>query len=266
MLANIRKKLRYFRDGYFGPLPAPEKWIFIVGCYNSGTTLLHRILASHPEVGSMPNEGQFYTDQLRLPKANGLPRLWALQPELFVMGEHNEGKVNVRKLKRQWGARYNDLTRPVLLEKSPTNAARTHWLQKHFEQAHFIGIIRNGYAVAEGIRRKAGHNLEAAALQWARSNEIMLRDFSDLQRKKVVRYEEMTEHPEECLRGIMKFIGVDPEEFQLGDRSWHIHEKVSEVKNMNYQSFERLNDGDCAVIKREAGQMLDQLNYNNEVV
>ena len=32
--------------------PKPEKWVFITGCYNSGTTLLHEILAMHAKVGS----------------------------------------------------------------------------------------------------------------------------------------------------------------------------------------------------------------------
>ncbi|MBK9319321.1 MAG: sulfotransferase [Bacteroidetes bacterium] len=44
--------------------PEPEKWVFILGCYNSGTTLLHKLLATHSDIGSMPNEGQFYSSQL----------------------------------------------------------------------------------------------------------------------------------------------------------------------------------------------------------
>ncbi len=32
----------------FGRELAPERWIFVLGCYNSGTSLLAAMLASHP--------------------------------------------------------------------------------------------------------------------------------------------------------------------------------------------------------------------------
>jgi hypothetical protein len=113
-------------------MPKPDRWVFLVGCYNSGTTLLHDLLASNPNVGSLHTEGQFLTDQLVLPKAVGLARLWASQPEHFQMDESSDGGVSADKIKRQWGARFDDPNRPVLIEKSPTNAARTRWLQRVF--------------------------------------------------------------------------------------------------------------------------------------
>lgn len=39
----------------------PQKWIFIVGCYNSGTTLLEKILSLHPMIGSLRDEGVMLT-------------------------------------------------------------------------------------------------------------------------------------------------------------------------------------------------------------
>ncbi len=114
--------------GRFGSLPRPEKWVFIVGCYNSGTTLLHDLLATQPVVGS-----EF-----------GLRRLWALKPELFYLDEDGGRETDVARLKRQWGGLFNDPTRPVLLEKAAPDVARTRWLQRHFEPAWFIGIVRDG--------------------------------------------------------------------------------------------------------------------------
>lgn len=257
----IRRKIRFLRDGWLGPLPAPDKWVFIVGCYNSGTTLLHDILATHPSIGSMPDEGQFYTNELLLPKSVGLPRLWAIQADRFRMDENSGQGVNVNRLKRQWGARYNDLSRPVLVEKSPTNAARTRWLQRHFQNAHFIGIVRDGYAVAEGIHRKAGHPLDIAALQWARSNDIMLQDFEHLERKRVVRYEELAESPAEVLEGILEFVGLSSSRVRIGEGVWSIHERVGRIENMNPQSDEKLGPKELEVIASAAGDLLRRLGY-----
>ena len=251
-------KLRW--NGWFGPIPRPDRWVFIVGCYNSGTTLLHDLLATHAQVGSMKWEGQFYTDQLPLPKDLGLPRLWALAPELFRLNEVDGKHIDVQRLKRQWGAQFNDHRRPVLIEKSPTNAGRTRWLQQHFENAHFIGLIRNGYAVAEGIRRKAHHPLERAARQWRVSNEIMLADFAHLQNRILVRYEELVEQQAVQLARVAQFLGLDPSAFGE-DRVWNIHGESSPVQNLNARSLAHLSAEDCTVIRAEAGELLESLGY-----
>ena len=40
----------------------PKGHIFIFGCYNSGTTILKKILSLHPEITSTKNETYFYTN------------------------------------------------------------------------------------------------------------------------------------------------------------------------------------------------------------
>jgi SAM-dependent methyltransferase len=244
-----------------GLLPAPQKWVFVVGCYNSGTTLLHDILATHPEVGSMDNEGQFNQTELLRPFDVGLGRAWSKRPELFRMDETTRSDVNVRRIKRQWGARYNFPERPVLLEKTPVNGARVRWLEREFENAHFIAILRNGYAVAEGIHRKAGLPLGEAARHWALANEIMLADLPHVRHSLVVRYEDLTNATDETVRRIAAFIGIDPAGIVTSGRVWKVHEKLSPIGDMNQRSLEALTAGDRAEIEAQAGDMLRQLGY-----
>lgn len=261
-MSSVKLMIGNTFNGIFGPVPNPSKWVFIVGCYNSGTTLLHDLLASHPQVGSMPREGQVYTDELVPPKSVGLPRLWAIEPEQFYLDEKSLTNINVTRLKRQWGARFNDHTKPILMEKSPTNAARVRWFQKYFDDSYFIGIVRNGYAVAEGIRRKAGHSLQLAARQWLVSNEIMLRDFELLQRKRIITYEELTEDPAESLEAIYSFLSLDASHSQdAADRVWRIHEQVSTIKNMNERSLAVLTADEINIIEEVAGPMLREFGY-----
>lgn len=259
-MSSIRRRIRMEFDGRFGPLPDPHQWVFIVGCYNSGTTLLHDMLAAHSAVGSMPFEGQFYTDQLPLPRDLGLPRLWALAPDMFRLIETSEPDINIKRLKRQWGAHYNHPRRPVLLEKTPTNAARTRWLQRHFANAHFIAIVRNGYAVAEGIRRKAKHSIDKAARQWAVSNRIMMEDFEHIERRHVVMYEDLVENPRAEILRLASFLKLAPEEFQHGE-TWKIHEQNEAVRNMNQRSLDALTDEEKAAIRTEAGDVLERFGY-----
>jgi hypothetical protein len=155
--------------GVFGPIPKPDKWVFIVGCGRSGSTLLQKIISSHPLVGSMPKEGQYYTNQFTNKTCDqGLIRATRLQDQRI--DENELDKVDPIKLKRQWGGRFNDWKKPILLEKTPGNTRRMPWLQTHFENTHFIGIIRNGYAVSESICRISTHDIRTAAKRWIDTN------------------------------------------------------------------------------------------------
>ena len=179
------------------PVPKPEKWVFVVGCYNSGTTLLAELLGRHSKISALPTEGHFITDQLVKDYDIGLPRMWVDREDIFRMDETSQGPDVVR-LKKEWGSRL-DLKNPVLLEKSPPNGARTRWLQANFENPYFVAIVRNGYAVSAGIRKKAEpHHLaggrwpiQMAAHQWARSNEVLLEDADTCERVHWVRYEDL---------------------------------------------------------------------------
>lgn len=249
------------------PLIRPRQWVFVVGCYNSGTELLTHMLGSHPEVAALPDEGQFLTDQFPADYELGLPRMWVLREDLFRLTENDPGPDAVR-LEREWLMRL-DRSRPVFLEKSPPNAARTRWLQAHFRNAHFIAIVRNGYAVAEGIRRKAeprhlrdGWPIELCARQWSRSNEILAEDAAWLERILWVRYEDLVCNPRGELARVLSFLGLDARtEFLNGSRTWRVHERNEPVRDMNAESIARLSPDERRIITREAGRMLERFGY-----
>lgn len=250
------------------PVVEPQCWAFIVGCYNSGTELLVKLLGSHPDVARLPDEGQFLTDQLPQPHAEGLPRMWVLREDLFRLTEEDVGP-DVIRLKKEWISRL-DRSRPVFLEKSPPNAARTRWLQRHFTNARFIAIVRNGYAVAEGIRRKArlthcpeGWPLELCARQWARHHEVLLEDAPSLDYLQWIRYEDLTEDPGTVLEQILKFLCVDDGGETAIDRarSWSVHERSEPIRNMNAESIGRLSQEEIEIVTRVAGPMIEHFGY-----
>lgn len=256
----LRIKTRSF--GYFlVKAPHPEKWVFILGCYNSGTTLLHKLLSAHPEIGSMPNEGQFYTNQLPGGARFNLPRLWALKPELFYINEDSNPPIDVLKLKKEWAWFYNFPSRKVLIEKTILNTARARWLQRHFPNSHFIVIFRNGYAVAEGIHRKEKHSLEIAARQWAVSNEILLNDLDYLEHKWVLRYEDLVSDPVKEMNLITDFLKLKNLDSNVFKGAFEIHKVQSGIRDMNKESLNRLTEGDFETINKEALPVLLKLNY-----
>lgn len=262
IFGNILRELRIALT----PMPRPEKWLFLVGCYNSGTTLLAELLAHHPDISALPTEGHFITDQFVKDYEIGLPRMWAGREELFRLTEADTGPDPVR-IKKEWGVRL-DLSKPVLLEKSPPNTPRVRWLQRHFSPAYFVAIVRNGYAVSEGIMRKADPKhlrdswpIEQCAQQWVRSNEILLEDTPHLQYLLWVRYEDLVDNPLQELNKICDFIGLPHYRNFDPKKSFSIHERNDTVKDMNKISIDRLTPTQIGEINKVAGECLERFNY-----
>lgn len=246
-----------------------RKWIFIVGCYNSGTTLLERILRQHPAIAGLPDEGQFLTSALITPKSVGLPRLWAEKEELFRFNP-NEKRVEAHQVKYDWERQLDKPTAPFAVEKSPTNTARTLWLQNHFEGAYFIHIVRNGYAVALGIHNKVlaiGKTfpdlLHKAANQWARSLEIMQEDAPRLKHFLEIRYEDLSEHPTQIVEQLCRFLNIAPIQPDLLMQVYKIHELQSPIVNQNIARLQSMTPEQSAIIYARAGKLLDKYGYHS---
>lgn len=263
-LVNIYKRLTEYRE--------PEKWVFIAGCYNSGTTLLEHILASHPDISAL-DEGVFLTDRLITPEELGWTRMWHKVTDKVRLTEADTG-IDAEKVKRDWSI-FFDSTKPVFLEKSIVNSTRMRWLQKHFNNSYFIAIIRNGYAVAEGIRRKAPvgrwgiqqsgvkgtYPIEMCAEQWMESNRIIEEDSAYIERFMKIHYESLCADPKKVITGIYGFLGIDPELHWHSDTEWEIQEKKAVIKNMNERSFRNLTEEEILKIEEVAEEGLIRYNY-----
>ncbi len=249
------------------PVPRPELWVFLVGCYNSGTTLLSKLLSRHPDISALPTEGHFLTDQFVKDYEVGLPRMWAGREELFRLTEKDTGPDPAR-VKKEWGMRL-DTGKHVLVEKSPSNSVRLRWLNHHFQPACFICIIRNGYAVAEGIRRKAdpkhlrnGWPIEMAAHQWRRTYEVLESDSVYLKRFLFVKYEDLVGDPVKELNRIADFLGIKPFKKFNNRMELAIHERNEPIRDLNPASISRLTPEDICVINNVAKETLIRYGYS----
>src|SRR5262245_48742926 len=104
-----------------------HKFLFISGLHRSGTTLLAQCLREHPEIsgfrdtGVSEDEGQFLQTVYAPGVEHGGPGKLAFDPATHLTEDSPLiTEENRRKLFTDW-ARYWDLERPVLLEKSPPN-------------------------------------------------------------------------------------------------------------------------------------------------
>lgn len=248
------------------PVPVGKRWVFIVGCYNSGTTLFANMLGSHPDIAGLPTEGHFITDEFITDWEMDIPRMWCKREDIFRLNAQSTGP-DPKRVMKEWAMRM-DTSKPLLLEKSPPNTPRTLWLQEHFEDAHFIALVRNGYAVAEGIRRKAepkqcpdGWPIADCARQWLRSYEVIDEDSVGLKKLQWLKYEDLVADPPKHLNELAEFLGISPFDHLDGTESWSIHERDEKIRDLNRASIDRLSPADIDDINEVAGYMLDRFGY-----
>ena len=208
-----------------------HKYLFILCPPSSGSTLLWQILRTSPHVGVLPAEGQAL--------AKGI---------LFNEQRWNpEMPVQWAKVKDKWEAAW-DLTKPVLLEKSPPHLVRAGQLDENFPGSYFLIMVRNPYAFCEGIKRRWRKELSYADIArlwidwagWQASNRNRLRNALTFT------YEELTSDPWGQCRRLIEFV---PELRELHpDKEFKIFEKMLKVANLNSRQIARLTPGDMLEI------------------
>jgi hypothetical protein len=147
------------------------------------------------------------------------------------------------------------------------------FLQAHFEPAYFIELVRNGYAVAEGIQRRADldqwpnpeyeekYPIELCARQWAACCRTIEESRPGIDRFLRVRYEDFTENTKGTLDQITRFLGISPIESSVLQKTWSFQEKNEPIKNMNSSSVDRLSPREIRKIENVAGDLLRERNY-----
>lgn len=247
---------------------APEKWVFVAGCYDSGTTLLAKILGELPGFGGLPNEGQFLTDVLPYPETHGWPRMFCECLDDISM--EGAGFAEADRIKQHWSIWYPKKAK-YLVEKSITSMTRMQYLQKYFHDAYFIHIIRDGYAVAKGIQRNANMNrwgtpydkypIEMCARQWKVADDVAREQAKGIKNYMPLYYEDFAENTSDAMTRIMNFLGVDLPDMDVANHEWKIHGSKSKIVNMNQKEYDLLSDEDIATIREVAGEALDRHGY-----
>jgi hypothetical protein len=254
-----------------GRIPEPDKWVFIVGCYNSGTTLLADLMGNHPSISALPVEGVRLSDVWPLPETFRWNRMWMKCIDEMRLEPGPGMEALAERVKRQWSAAFS--RRPLLLEKSIANAPRLPFIQTYFQPAFFIYIVRNGYAVSEGLRRGARprqwgrddygdrYPIGLCAEQWAETDRVISADRPGVEHLLEISYEALSARPREVLDGVTGFLGIEPFSDEVLSRAWRVHGVTSPIRDMNPEAIARLSAEDLKEVRRVAADVLDKFGY-----
>jgi len=130
--------------------------LFVVSPNNSGSTFVKNVLATSRHTWNLPREGQ-HMPGFTGPSSAGLsvPLLWAADPERIARFTR-PGAFDWERSKKAWyfQAFSRDPGATVFVEKSPPFVLNVGELVANFRDARFLFMVRNPYAVVEGIARR----------------------------------------------------------------------------------------------------------------
>ena len=256
---------RIFFERYYPELSRAHKWCFIVGCNNSGTSLLQSILERTDQISTLPTEGQLYTTVLARSNRRRHGRIWSGYLDDLQMSAA-DGIECAPRLLHDW---MRDLRAPIqeiIIEKTPANTVRMEWLQKAFPRSYFIGLVRNGYAVAEGMRRKNHNPVDEGARHWNLVNEILIQQTTHVENYLEIRYEDLTDNPRRTAEQLVRFLKLSFDGLGAAIGGRFTSETIvgatpQPIRNMNGESIVSLSSADIKKIRANATRMLDYFDY-----
>jgi len=195
------------------------------------------LLADHPEAsgfhdtGVPEDEGQHLQSVYPTASAMGGPGRFGFDRRAHLTEDSPLVSARSRRtLEAEWG-RHWDVSKPLLVEKSPPNLMRGRFLQALFPDSCFVMVMRHPIAVScatEGwtaAARGPGAKLRRGPLAWTKTGDLLRHwlvahralagDRPFIRDLTVVRYEDLVERPARELSRIHRLLGVNDSEASL---------------------------------------------------
>ncbi|MEJ5915162.1 sulfotransferase [Pseudokineococcus sp. 1T1Z-3] len=216
---------------------APGRVVLVGGLHRSGTTPLAAALAAHPQVSGLSgtgvphDEGQHLQDVYPPAITYGGSGRFARRPEAHLTESSPLATPDAgSRLLAAWRP-YWDLSRPVLVEKSPPDMLMGRFVQQVLPGSALVVVVRHPVVVALGTRKwrslrtgdpRKREPLTALVEHWMRAHRVLLEDLAHLRRAHVLHYEDLVRDPVAELARLQRFLRLDgpiPAESLLTGRS-----------------------------------------------
>ncbi|NNE99296.1 MAG: hypothetical protein HKN25_09790 [Pyrinomonadaceae bacterium] len=249
-----------------------KKHLFVICPNNSGSTFLKNALATSSRTWNLQREGQ-HTFGFAGPNTRGLrtPNRWAAdQHSIDVLTDPS--RFDWKTTRRAWYFQSYSRSREatVFVEKSPPFLLIVDQLVRNFPNVRFLFMVRNPYAVVEGIRRKSPRKwldsmpssnslkiITTHTITCLRYQKQNIEKWGD--RGASFLYEHMCDESER-VEGLIRGLVPEIDDLVLRQR---IQAKTydEELRNMNEQQIERLSTTDFEQINEVFSRNRDVLDF-----
>lgn len=198
-----------------------KKVVLINGISRSGSNILWNIIQSHPEVCSPISE----TNHVLHPRGPGLHRISRFlytRCANSAVRRYLDGKLYRAKLKtlEHESNRYRTEDHLYSLDEVKNTALCLKALNEDiyltdvfysiYEDIYAIGLVRNGYAVCEGMVRR-GEKPSKVGASYARYMARIIEDSQRLENYRIVKFEEIVDQPFGTAESLFRFCGLQPD-------------------------------------------------------
>src|SRR3954447_23593177 len=188
--------------------------VFLVGAQRSGTNWLQRMLATHPDVVSLPGETQLFTLGIAALASSVQHGTVGSTSTAAVYMDRAEFVAATRAFCDAALAGVADRLNPDaarVLERSPNHVERLDLIGAVYPDAWIVHIVRDGRDVARSLVSQpwGPRTVADAASLWARSIRSARAAAPQLARYQEVRYEDLLENPVDGLADVFRFLDLD---------------------------------------------------------
>jgi len=212
-----------------------NRFVFIAGLHRTGTSLLGRIVGSHPEVSSIhgspvpENEGCYLQGAIPHTAMDGRPGHYALDPSQH----HTETSVHNRletkkRLLSDWEPWF-DPAMPWWLEKSPINLTRMRLYQQLLPTCQFIVIVRHPQFMAAALEKWTNDGRRKLVSYGLDAYDIMRADLPYLHSAMVIRYEDLVAEFSAIRKAMFAFLSLDDHDSGLELRDGNMDYLVEDI-------------------------------------
>ncbi|WP_394270626.1 sulfotransferase family protein [Qipengyuania sp.] len=188
------------------------RFVFVAGLHRSGTSLLARLIARHPDVSGIAdapvpeNEGCYLQGAIPHTALDGRPGHFATDPAQHMDEGSAYNRLEIRnRMLADWSPWF-DPAKPWWLEKSPVNLIRTRLYQQLFPLAQFVIILRHPQVMAAALGKWVDDPPERLTRYGLDAYEILRGDLPYLHSALVLRYEDLVRQPEQYRRALFAFL------------------------------------------------------------
>lgn len=202
------------KDFSYNDTPELDRVVFVCGLHRSGTTLLERLLGARFELSYLradvpESEGQHMQSVYRAARHYGGPGRFAFSRAMRDELPDLEKAENHRATIMADWSRFVVGDNGVLLEKSPPNLTKIHWLRQVFPKSRFVIMTRDPRAVSGATQKWSGTSLPELMMHWNVAYAQAMADFRQ-EDCTIIRYEDLIDAPEAEIERVGKFLQLAP--------------------------------------------------------